>query len=330
MNLEPLRGLAAGKSITSAIVDLLLMAQPLTAKQIYYQLKKRQSRTATYQAVHKQLKTLLEEGILKKEDLEYQVNPRWLEEIELLTRDMRKRIQSRERVVKEFERKERRFNGQGCGIKVISFDLGGALFDNHYDELLWRTEIPRQYAQRYKISHEEAFERVTAEYRRLWGKIEGWRDPVFWLKHFDIECTLHELTKDIQQHIKPYHDVLPLIRKLSKRYHLVITTHAQRNIIEQKLDRAGIRHHFLKVYSMGQDFSKMTKDAEIYKEICADLGVEPDEVVHIGNKHDLDYLVPTEIGMRAFLIDRVGDRKDVFVIRDLYELEEKLLEAENQ
>ena len=51
-------------------------------------------------------------------------------------------------------------------------------------------------------------------------------------------------------------------------------------------------------------------------------------MVHIGNKHDLDYKIPSSIGINAFLIDRIGHMKEPHVVRDLYEFEERIQELE--
>lgn len=72
----------------------------------------------------------------------------------------------------------------------------------------------------------------------------------------------------------------------------------------------------------------MTKETDIYREICEELKIEPDELVPIGNNANFDYKVPTSIGINDFLIDRMGHKKEPCVVRDLYEFEEKIKELE--
>ena len=318
-------GLTNQKDMSGLIVDVLLAMQPLTAKQIYFKLKKRHGVSVSYQAVHKRLKSLEKEGLLKKEQLDYAINPAWLDHVNEFCTFIRNRLNTRDRVMAQLKQKNL---SEGKNIKILSFDLGGALFNNEFDELLWRSEIPRIYAEQYNITKEEAFERVTAEYRRLWGKAEGWRDPEFWLKHFHLNVTYNQLIKEIKKHIAPYFDAAPILKRLSKKYPLIIISHAQENILNTKLKIAKYEKYFLKVFSTGSHFTKMTKEADIYREICEELKIEPSELVHIGNNVEFDYKLPISIGINAFLIDRIGHHKEPHVVRDLYEFEEKIKELE--
>jgi len=322
---ETVHGLKNQEDVSSLIVDILLAMQPLTAKQIYFKLKKRHGLTITYQGIHKRLKGLESQGLLKKEDLEYVLNPSWLDQVHEFCSLVKTRLQTRERIVTQLKEKSL---SDKKNIKIISFDLGGALFSNEFDELLWRSEIPRIYAGQYKISKEAAFERVTAEYRRLWGKAEGWRNPDFWIKHFHLNTNYSTLIKELKKHIVPYFDATPILKKLSKKYPLILISHAQDNIMHTKLKIAKYEQYFLKVFSTGSNFIKMTKEVDIYREICEELKIEPDELVHIGNNSDFDYKIPNSIGINAFLIDRTGNRKEPHIVRDLYEFKEKIKELE--
>ncbi|MBS3147445.1 HAD family hydrolase [Candidatus Woesearchaeota archaeon] len=322
---DAITDLTSQKNLSNLIVDILLAMQPITAKQIYFKLKKRHGISVSYQAVHKRLKSMEGDGLLKKEQLEYIINPIWLDQVNEFCSLVKTRLQTRERIITHL--KEKNLSDKK-NIKIISFDLGGALFNNEFDELLWRSEIPRIYGQQYKISKEEAFERVTAEYRRLRGKTPGWRNPEFWLKHFHLNVNYSALIKDIKKHIIPYFDATPILKKLSKKYPLILISHAQDNIMHTKLKIAKYDKYFLKVFSTGSNFTKMTKEADIYREVCEELKIEPDELVHIGNNTDFDYKVPISIGINAFLIDRIGHYKEPYVVRDLYEFEEKIKELE--
>ena len=314
--------------LDSLIVEVLLVTQPLTAKQIYYKLKKRHGLSATYQAVHKKLQSLQKEGMLKKDTREYTINPEWLDRVDQFCNIVKGKIKQRELEITQLQKKNVYLEKKGVKVKVVSLDLGGSLFHNQFDELLWRTEMPRRYAEQYKMTREQAFERVTGEYRRLWGKVAGWRDPEFWLKHFRLEITLEQLIAPIKKEITPYIDVMPIIKKLSKNHNLVIISHAQENILITKLKSAGMDKYFVKIFSTGSHFSKMIKAADMYQEICEELNIKPEEMVHLGSNLDLDYKAPHSMGINAFLIDRIGHHKEPFVVRDLYEFEERIRELE--
>jgi putative hydrolase of the HAD superfamily len=53
--------------------------------------------------------------------------------------------------------------------------------------------------------------------------------------------------------------------------------------------------------------------------------VDPQEIVHVGDHYDFDYLVPRRLGMQAFYLDRSGERVGEFVLHNLKDLEGRFL-----
>ena len=71
----------------------------------------------------------------------------------------------------------------------------------------------------------------------------------------------------------------------------------------------------------------MKKTIGFYRRICQILGANPDEIVHVGDHYEFDYLVPRELGIQAFYLDRTAKKESGdFILRDLRELEKRLLE----
>jgi len=62
--------------VKSSVLNTIFDAAPITAKKIYFKIKK--EHLVSYQYVHKLLTQLTEEEILIKESLEYKVNPSWV------------------------------------------------------------------------------------------------------------------------------------------------------------------------------------------------------------------------------------------------------------
>lgn len=62
--------------VKSSVLDTVFDTAPVTAKKIYFKIKK--NHVVSYQYVHKLLKQLTEEEILLKEHLEYKINPSWV------------------------------------------------------------------------------------------------------------------------------------------------------------------------------------------------------------------------------------------------------------
>jgi FMN phosphatase YigB (HAD superfamily) len=56
------------------------------------------------------------------------------------------------------------------------------------------------------------------------------------------------------------------------------------------------------------------------------MGVSPQEMAHVGDLWEQDFLAPKSAGIKAFHLDRRGERKDGSSLRSLTDLEKRLQE----
>ena len=76
-----------GNSSKNLVLKTLFFEWPLTAKEIYSRVSKNLNKDVSYQAIHKMINSLLEEGVLAKQDNKYVVSLDWVKQNkELLTR----------------------------------------------------------------------------------------------------------------------------------------------------------------------------------------------------------------------------------------------------
>ena len=90
-------------SLKSKVLELISNEKSLSAKQIYSKLKKMHSITSTYQAIHKTLKQMLDEGVLIKEKAVYSINPKWVEDFKKNAEVLAEKVRTGK---KEFNLKE--------------------------------------------------------------------------------------------------------------------------------------------------------------------------------------------------------------------------------
>ncbi len=69
------------KSTKDQIINILTRRYPLKTKAVYASIKKEYASSVTYQAVHKLLKELVDEGVLVKEELSYKISAEWLKKV---------------------------------------------------------------------------------------------------------------------------------------------------------------------------------------------------------------------------------------------------------
>jgi len=74
-------GLSSSNSVRDLIVRVLCDEWPLTARQVHERIKRSYALGCSYQAVFKQVKELVEKGILDFDGKLYQVNIEWVEKV---------------------------------------------------------------------------------------------------------------------------------------------------------------------------------------------------------------------------------------------------------
>jgi HAD superfamily hydrolase (TIGR01549 family) len=209
-------------------------------------------------------------------------------------------------------------------IKAISFDLDGCLSDDSFDEQIWRHEIPRIYSEERKLSFEEAYKRVTAEYGRLFRQKEPrWRDVAFWFSHFRLKTDWKHVVDRLKHKIFLYGDVVPVLRQLKGKYKLIVLSTANHKFLDLKLETLKLRGYFDFVFST-EDFREMKKSKEVFNSMLAKLKLKREELVHIGDSPSADYETPKSLGIKSFLIDRSGKEHSEYACRTLYEFLEKV------
>ena len=207
-------------------------------------------------------------------------------------------------------------------IKVISFDLDDTLTDSNFDRLIWDVKIPRIYAEKNNISFEKSQEYVSNEYKRLSGKIKGkWYDAEWWLKYLKLKYSWNDLLDELKPEIKHFPEVKKVLKKLKKQgYKLIIVTTAENKFMNAKLECEGLGDFFDKKFSTSSNFNQHKKNILIYNKILKTLKIKPEEMLHIGNHFDFDYIAPRKIGIKAVLIDRSGkNKKAIKELNEIYE-----------
>ncbi len=73
------------KNTKDAVISILAIEWPLSAKKIFYRIKKQYRYSHTYQSVHKALKELAEKSVLKEKNGEYEINISWIKNLQSFT-----------------------------------------------------------------------------------------------------------------------------------------------------------------------------------------------------------------------------------------------------
>ncbi len=207
--------------------------------------------------------------------------------------------------------------GLGKKTKILSFDVDGTLVDAEFNDLVWLEEIPRLYAEKEGISFKEAYKFILGEYEKVGDKDLRWYDMNYWLRTFGIDRSYNEILQKYEEKIEIYPDARAILEALKESFPMIVITVMPREFLEIKLKR--LNGYFCKTFSTISDF-KDVKTSHVYGEICLRLNIAVGELLHVGDTWQMDYLEPRKAGVKAFFIDRTGEKEGDNVIRSLEEL----------
>ncbi len=213
-------------------------------------------------------------------------------------------------------------------IKAVSFDLDGTLADEKFDNMVWLEELPRLFAEKHKLSFQDAQDKVFSQYYRAQYieklKLDEWTDVSYWMERLELGGW-KKLIDNLKKQVFVFPDAVETLQMLHKKYKLIIISNANDRFLNIKLEAEGLKQYFDFIYSAPSRFG-MRKSKPVFENILQELKLKPEEVVHIGDDHDGDYLTPKEIGIHAFHLLRDRKQQGPQEIQSLTELPGKIEE----
>jgi len=209
-------------------------------------------------------------------------------------------------------------------VKILSFDLEGTLVGTEFSRLVWEEGLPVLYAEEKGISLESALRHIMEEYNKIGPERVEWYDLRYWFRHFKLQADWRSLLERYKDSVEVYPEVESVLNRLGQHYKLIIVTNTSRDFLP--IQMKPLNPCFMRIFSAPTDYGTV-KSPELYTKICTELGVKPEEVVHVGDHRRFDCTASRDIGITALLLDRAGKEQGEHIIRDLKEFEMRLLES---
>ncbi|MCJ7514867.1 MAG: HAD family hydrolase [Dehalococcoidia bacterium] len=207
-------------------------------------------------------------------------------------------------------------------VKVVSFDAEGTLVTPDFSYAVWFEAIPQQYAKKNGINLEQARKAVEEEYRKVGDQKLEWYDVGYWFNKLHLG-TPAPVLKRCKSQVCYYPEVKEVLVSLGGRYRLVVASGSTREFLKHLLQ--DIEPYFCEIYSSITDYRQL-KTPEFYLKICQEMRIEPEQVVHIGDNWQFDFVAPSEIGIRAVHLDRKQQPKHQDSMASLLELKVCLMD----
>ncbi len=205
-------------------------------------------------------------------------------------------------------------------IRAISFDVDETLIDRSFMDAVWFEGVPELYMEKFKISFEEALERVKAEYDKIGAEKVEWADIKFWFRSLSLGEGWKELLEKYGSRVNVFPEVRGVLEDLQKGYKLIISSSTTREFLDVVLRETKLGKFFDRIFLSTSDYRKAKKDADFYRDVCRRMKIPPGQLVHVGDDWNFDFLVPRKVGVNALYLDRTRKKAGKFIIRDLNEL----------
>ncbi|MEK6874428.1 MAG: HAD family hydrolase [Nanoarchaeota archaeon] len=207
-------------------------------------------------------------------------------------------------------------------IKIISFNLDGNLLDKvSFEELFYYEEMPKLVSVQHKLGLDKAKALVKREYSNVSAADPNFYRPLFWFERFKIKPNWQGIVDDMI-HLMHIHRELPLVFvALRKKYMLVVVSKHAKDFLRAKLIACGLLKDIQQIVSAVDDFNVTKKDGRLYEFIVKTYQCKPSEVLHVGDSKDIDYDIPSGLGIHALILDREQKKKGVHQIQSLKEIE---------
>jgi putative hydrolase of the HAD superfamily len=185
-------------------------------------------------------------------------------------------------------------------VRIVSFDVEGTLVTPDFSYAVWFEAIPRRYAEKNGITLEQARRAVEEEYRGVGDQRLEWYDVRYWFDKLGLGTPVPMMQR-CENQVRYYPEVKEVLASLSEKYKLVVASGSTRDFLHHLLQ--DIEPYFSEIYSSITDYRQL-KTSEFYLKMCQAMRVEPEQVVHIGDNWQFDFMAPSEIGIQAFYLDR--------------------------
>ena len=189
-------------------------------------------------------------------------------------------------------------------IKLLSFDVEGTLATFDFSQTVWHEGIPALYAQKQGIELDRAKEIAAREYDKVGDQRLEWYDINYWFAYFQLGDP-KVMLESYQDRVRYYPEVIEVLSSLGGSYELTVASGTPLELLNPLLK--DIKPHFTHVFSSTSHY-KQLKTPEFYLAMCQVIGIEPSQVVHVGDSWQFDFLNSRQVGIHAIHLDRSGSK----------------------
>jgi putative hydrolase of the HAD superfamily len=225
--------------------------------------------------------------------------------------------------------------------KMIFFDLDGTLLNHKSSELLGVEIFYEEYKDLFRFEKEMFYKfwcEISDKYfnRYLKGELTFDQQRIERIKELfsysNIQLTDEDAMVKFKKYLsnyednwKPYNDVIPCLKYLSRKYELGIISNGDLNQQSLKLEKMKIKQYFTDIITAGEaGISK--PNIKLFNIACNRVNKQPKECYYIGDDLQADIIPCKDVGMNGIWLNRkketltINNIKMVYNLNDLREM----------
>lgn len=218
---------------------------------------------------------------------------------------------------------------------MIFFDLDGTLLDHKSSELLGVEAFYEEYKDYFRIEKQIFYKfwcQISDKYfnRYLKGEVTFDQQRIERIKELfgysnvkltdeDAMIKFKKYLSNYEDNWKPYDDIIPCLKHLSKQYGLGIISNGDFNQQSLKLEKMNIKKYFSDIITAGEvGISK--PNIELFNVACSRVNKQPQECYYIGDDLHIDIIPCKDAGMNGIWLNRKRDTLTINSINMIYSL----------
>jgi len=205
-------------------------------------------------------------------------------------------------------------------IELISFDAEGTVVTPDFSEAIWHEAIPALYAQKKGLDLAQARRHIAEEYGRIGDQRLEWYDIEYWFSYLGLGSS-EPVIQSCLDKIGHYPEVTEVLSSLASEYKLIVASGTPLELLHFLL--RDIKPYFVRIFSSVSHYRQL-KSPDFYLKLCEEMGVKPNQVIHVGDNWQFDFLNAQQAGINAFYVDRSG-RNHQESLSDLTQLKRLLI-----
>lgn len=206
-------------------------------------------------------------------------------------------------------------------LKAVVFDADNTLYESRKAAKKADLIIMKKLSKLIKKPKEKCYK----EFMDIVKKVKDSKFPYYRTRRYSYSLLLRKygiINPDLVERVynlfekneikntKLYPEVLFMLKELKKKYKLYLFTEGFKEFVDKKLKKFKLKKYFSKIITSNETGLMKSAGVVAYKKFLKLTGLNPKNMIYVGDSVTKDIITAEKLGIKAVLIDR--DNKEDF------------------